>query len=1039
MRFSRETRTLLVLPFFFVLACQTEPRVQPTSEQPAWVTSAGLQARRSAAGAVSNLKMYPGLEATLFASEASEPRIVNPINLDVDERGRVWVIEVLNYREHGRNDSRPEGDRILILEDLDADGVADTSKVYYQGRDIDAALGIAIVGNRVIVTSAPNVLVFTDEDGDDSPDRKEYLFTRSGARQHDHSTHSFVFGPDGKLYWNMGDLGWYIHDKDGKLVIDQAGNSVVARFVGERFPEMRAKESPYQGGMVFRCNLDGSDFEVLGHNFRNNYEVTVDSFGNLWQSDNDEDGNAGCRINYVMEFGDFGYRDSNTGEGWGVPRTGQHEEIPMRHWHQNDPGVVPNLIHTGAGSPTGITVYEGRLLPSVFWDQVIHCDAGPGVVWAATVTKNGAGFQGKTVDLLRQERDRWVRPVDVAVAPDGSLFVTDWYDPVVGWYRQYDVGRGRVFRVAPAGHPYRVAKFDFRTPEGAVEALRNPGYAVRARAWLVLNEMQEKAESALLELFYSENPRHRARALWLLTKISGRGQKYISRAIQDRDEDIRIVGLRAARQLKMDVIPLVRQLVTDPSPQVRRECALALRHSSSPLVPSVWAELAARHDGRDRWYLEELGIAADGRWDACLEVWLERVGEAWQARPGRDIIWRSRARVTPEYLARIISRADVSRKDTKRYLRAFDFQADNREKNDQLRRLVLEGPEGTVEKLAFVASEALFRMKDLDLDSEPSLRQAVDRVLRLLGPGEQFSRLVQRFELREHYPGLMRVAVDNRDNPTGMIAIRTLLNGEENSLIEDFLLGGDVDRAMQTVEMLANSQDGRAHPLLVRVIEGPDQPWPLREHAVRLLAGSRFGLGALLELAKLDRFPEDLLEVAGTSMTRTMNVRLREEAEQFFPVPPLADGKAVPQMTELLVYVGDPERGKEVFEKAECSTCHLIEGTGTEFGPDLSRIGEKLPKAGLYEAILDPSAGIASNYRLFYFTLRDGREVSGFILGETPDKLTLRLEGGVLSEYSSSDLVSRRESSVSAMPSDLQRQISVDELVDLVEYLTTQQ
>ena len=203
LRFSSETRSLLVLPFFFVLACQTGPRVQPTSEQSAWMTSAGLQARRSAAGAVSNLKMYPGLEATLFASE---PRIVNPINLDVDDRGRVWVIEVLNYREHGRNDSRPEGDRILILEDLDADGVADTSKVYCQGRDIDAALGIAIVGN---------------------------------------------------------------------LVIDQAGNSVVARFVGERFPKLRGKESPYQGGMVFRCNLDGSDFEVLGHNFRMGNTLTT--------------------------------------------------------------------------------------------------------------------------------------------------------------------------------------------------------------------------------------------------------------------------------------------------------------------------------------------------------------------------------------------------------------------------------------------------------------------------------------------------------------------------------------------------------------------------------------------------------------------------------------------------------------------------------------------------------------------------------------------------------------------------------------------
>ena len=1032
MKFSKRIRSLFLVPFSFLLACQNESPVQPTWEQPPWVTSAGRETERNADQAVSNLRTYPGLEVTLFASE---PRLVNPTNLDVDERGRVWVIEVLNYRQYSRNGNRPEGDRILILEDVDGDGVADTSKVYYQGRDIDAALGISIVGNRVIVTSAPNVLVFTDEDGDDRPDRKDYLFTKSGSRQHDHSTHSFVFGPDGKLYWNMGDLGWYVHDREGNLVTDQAGHNVVARFAGESYPELRGKESPYQGGMVFRCNLDGSDFEVLGHNFRNNYEVTVDSFGNLWQSDNDEDGNAGCRINYVMEFGDFGYKDSLTGESWGVPRTGQHEEIPKRHWHQNDPGVVPNLIHTGAGSPTGITVYEGRLLPEVFWDQVIHCDAGPGVVWAATVTKSGAGFQGKTVDLFRQESDRWIRPVDVAVAPDGSLFVTDWYDPVVGWYRQYDRGRGRVFRVAPAGHPYRVPKFDFETPEGAVQALRNPGYAVRARAWLVLNAMQEEAEPALLELFRSQNPRHRARALWLLSKISGRGESYVDRATRDRDEDIQIVGIRAARQMKMDVIPLVKQLAGDPSPQVRRECALALRHSRSPLVPAVWAELAAGHEGGDRWYLEALGIAADGRWDACLAAWLEIVGDDWDSRPGKDIIWRSRARVTPEYLTGIIGRSHVNREDTKRYLRAFDFQPDTPEKNDQLRRLVLEGPAGSPEKAAFVASEALFRMKDPEPGWE--VRQAVDRVVRLLGPGEQFARLVQRFALREHYPALMRVAVDNRDNPTGIFAIRTLLSAEENSLIEESLLAVDLDRAMQTIEVLAHSQDGRAYPLLARLIEDPEQPWSLREQAVRFLAGSRFGLGALLELAKSDRFPEDLLEVAGTSMTRTMNVRLREEAEKFFPVPPLADGQGVPQMTELLVYVGDPEGGKKVFEKAECGTCHLIGGTGTQFGPDLSTIGEKLPKAGLYEAILDPSAGIASNYRSFYFTLRDGREVSGFILGETPEKLTLRMEGGVLSEYARSDVIERRESSVSAMPSDLQRQISVDELVDLVEYLAT--
>jgi hypothetical protein len=116
--------------------------------------------------------------------------------------------------------------------------------------------------------------------------------------------------------------------------------------------------------MVFRCELDGSKVELLAWNFRNNWEVAVDSFGRIWQSDNDDDGNKGVRINFVMEFGNYGYKDEMTGAGWQTPRLGMESDIPLRHWHQNDPGVVPNLLQTGAGSPTGMQVYEGDLLPS---------------------------------------------------------------------------------------------------------------------------------------------------------------------------------------------------------------------------------------------------------------------------------------------------------------------------------------------------------------------------------------------------------------------------------------------------------------------------------------------------------------------------------------------------------------------------------------------------------------------------------------------------------------------------------------------------
>lgn len=613
---------------------------------------------RAPENAVSGLDVADGVEATLAASE---PDLLSLTNLDIDHRGRVWVCEVVNYRKH--NGKRPEGDRILILEDTDKDGVMDDVKVFYQGRDVDSAMGICVLGNKVIVSASPNVIVFTDEDGDDVPDHKEMLFTKTGQPQHDHSAHSFIFGPDGKLYWNFGNTGQAVHDKDGNPVVDLAGNSVVDN------------GKPYWGGMPFRCNLDGSDFEVLGHNFRNNYEVTVDSFGTLWQSDNDDDGNRGVRINYVMEFGNYGYKDEITGAGWKSQRTGMHEEIPLRHWHLRDPGVVPNLLQTGAGSPTGIMVYEGRLLPEVFWDQVIHCDAGPNVVRAYPVKNQGAGYSAEIENVVHGARDNWFRPADVCVAPDGSLFVTDWYDPGVGGHNMGDLERGRLFRIAPPETKYEIPEFDFATATGCVEAIKNPNLSVRYLAWTALHEMGEDAEEALLELYASDNPRFRARALWLLGKTKDRGDHYVELSTTDKNPDIRITGIRLARQLGIDPIDLATRLVDDESEQVRRELLIALRSSKSEAMPGLWAKLAAQHDGQDRWYLEALGIGAGLRSDECFSAWLELVGDKWNTPAGRDIIWRSRSKQAPAYIAKLLLDENTPADQHNRLYRAFDFHS----------------------------------------------------------------------------------------------------------------------------------------------------------------------------------------------------------------------------------------------------------------------------------------------------------------------------------------------------------------------------
>jgi hypothetical protein len=232
---------------------------------------------------------------------------------------------------------------------------------------------------------------------------------------------------------------------------------------------------------------------------------------------------------------------------------------------------------------------------------------------------------------------------------------------------------GRIYRVAPKGQKYAVAKPDLGTAQGAVSALQSPNAATRYLAWQALSRMGPKAEGELKQLWGSGDPRMRARALQLLARLPGKTDAYVAAALKDSNPDLRITGLRIAQAEKRDVIPLVQQLVRDPNAQVRRECALALRHSASPEAPALWTQLAQQHDGKDRWYVEALGIGADKQWDAYLAAWLKAAGDQWNSPAGRDIVWRSRAKQSPDLLVKLISDKTTTEADKQRYLRAFDF------------------------------------------------------------------------------------------------------------------------------------------------------------------------------------------------------------------------------------------------------------------------------------------------------------------------------------------------------------------------------
>ncbi|MCY7351557.1 MAG: c-type cytochrome [Cytophagaceae bacterium] len=972
--------------------------------------------KRLPENALKGLTIAPGLEVRTVATE---PMLTNPTNIDVDERGRIWVCEAYNYRPAiNGNPANPKGDRIVILEDTNGDGKADGSKVFYQGPELNAPLGIWVMGNRVIVAQSPYVWLFTDENGDDKADKKEVIFEGVDGEQHDHGMHTFVFGPDGKYYFNFGNAGVQLKDRDGKFVKDQDGRDI--------------NKTNYKQGMVFRCDPDFRNVEVLGQNFRNNYEVAVDSYGTMWQSDNDDDGNKGVRINYVMDYGNYGYTDELTGAGWQANRTNLEAEIPLRHWHLNDPGVVPNLLQTGAGSPTGILVYEGNLLPPVFQNQVIHCDAGPNVVRAYPVQKDGAGYKAEVVNVIKGDKDQWFRPADVCVAPDGSLIVADWYDPGVGGHQAGDQQRGRVYRVAPANTPYTMPKFDYSTPAGAVAALQNSNLSVRHLAWNALSKMGNSAVPELENVWKTaQNPRMRARAFWVLAKMEGRGKTYVDQAIKDPNADLRMAGLRAARQLKLNVADYVRQLANDPDIQVRRECALALRHNPSPEAADLWATLATQHDGRDRWYLEALGIGADGQWDRFFAAYQKKNTNLIQNPGSRDIVWRARTDEAVPMLARLAVEPGVDLKDRLRYFRAFDFNPGPAKSRELLKIM-----EGQAADQTEINRLALRHLDPKAFNDSPTAKKALNELLGKSYGTPEYIELVTRYEVKSENPRLLQMALDKSQDRIGRDASDLLLKQGGSAAAWAVINGKDAKKASDMVGSLRWVGSKDALDILEKVALGANYSTILRRQAAEMIGQSSSGEDLVLNLLRDKKVPPDLIASTVAGVSRAWRKAVRKEAASYLPGANASAGKKMPPMGELLAMNGKPENGMVVF-KQNCAICHQVNGEGMDFGPKLSEIGSKLAKEGQYLAILHPSAGISFGYEGWEIKMKDGSTLTGIISSKTETDIDLKYPGGTSQRIKTSAVKSMKQLTDSMMPAGLQENMGTQEFVDLVEYLAS--
>jgi putative membrane-bound dehydrogenase-like protein len=711
-----------------------------------------------------DLVVAEGLEITLAAES---PLLFNPTAMDVDHRGRLWVTEAVNYRKwNGRNPGRDHelGDRVVVLNDDDGDGIYDRSTVFAQEPRLVAPLGIAVFGNQVVVSCSPDLIVYTDDDGDDVADRSEVLLTGFGGNDHDHGLHSVVAGPDGRWYFAAGNAGPHIvTDRSGWTLRSGSLYTGGGRVPADNKPGLVSDDGRvWVGGLILSVNPDGTDLRVHAHNFRNQYEVALDAFGEMFTEDNDDDGNRGCRTTWVMEGGNYGYFSEDGSRYWSADRR-PGQDTPTAHWHQDDPGVMPAGTINGAGGPTGVAVYEGALMAEWIDGAVLNADAGAGRVYAHRPRAEGAGIVLDPGVLIRARDDedgrgaKWFRPSDVVVATDGSVLVADWYDPGVGGHMARDgQAYGRVLRIAPKGHQVAVPEIDVSTPEGAASALISPAVNVRQLGRLALQRAHDRpspswggrgqpdqACDVAEALLTDDDPRVRALALG----AEWRGHSERSQdGQQDRDERVRVTAMRSAHEAFLDghgapwphrsffqhdpgargdVWAQLGETFDLSDPTVLRELAIGLAEpetrpydgppvaASASTVPlhlapveaarlDLWVELALAADPEDRVLMEALGLAAREREQACFLALASRIGEAparWSPTLSR-FAWRLHPPAARPGLAVRAGLASLPLAERRRMIDALAFCTE-REAAEAMVTLALTGPEDTQDLARF--------------------------------------------------------------------------------------------------------------------------------------------------------------------------------------------------------------------------------------------------------------------------------------------------------------------------------------------------
>jgi quinoprotein glucose dehydrogenase len=1072
--------------------------------------------------AMKRFRIPKGFKVELFAAE---PMLANPVCFTIDEKGRFYVAET--FRLHaGVTDIRGhmswldtelasksveervaymkkfegpkireytnETDRVRLIEDTDGDGKADKATVFSDGYSgIADGIGAGLLARKgdVYFANIPNLWLLRDNNGDGKADVKKSLSYGYGVRVGflGHDLHGLRMGPDGKLYFSIGDRGAHVQLANGKVVEN------------------------LETGAIYRCKQDGSDLEIYASGVRNPQELVFDQYGNLWTGDNNSDGGDPARWVYVVEGGDSGWR-----VGWQFITAPNArgpwlaEKMCYPQFEGQAAFIIPPIALIANG-PSGLAYNPGIGMPDRYKEHFFLCDfrgsTGSGI-HSFAVKPKGAGFE-----MIDRSEFVWdVLVTDGDFGYDGCFYLTDW---VNGWNK---TGKGRIYRVydpeaikSPAVAETKklmAGGFSKRSNEELGQLLANPDMRLRQEAQFALVDREGKAFRILADnAAKNQNQLARLHGIWGMGQIAESGGGSVRMAVKallalldDADAEVRAQAAKVLGQAKAaEAYSSFTKLLRDPQERPRFFAAIGLgRLGKKEAVPAL-LEMLRANDNKDR-YLRHAGVM--GLTGCADPATLQSLAKDSSAG----------VRMAAVIALRRLERPEISTflKDSDPYIVAEAVRAitdqpisvalpqvaallqdpgkietfpagDEKSpgpRNGLIRRVLNANFRvGTKENASALANFAahstaadVLRAEAITSLGEWEKPGGRDHVTGLWRPLPTRDSKIAATALQAHLPALLASTSSSIKVSTTKVAASLGIKGGASGayeLLADAKQPSNV--RVEALRSLSTLKDSRLEDAVKLALRDTDET--LRTEASRIQArlkprdaasqikavlengGVREKQSAFATLAAmpgaaadnilsdwLDKVaarqapPEltlDILDAAAQRQTPTIKTKL----QKYETSRPAEDNL---RAYRECLSGGNAEEGRKIFlERADvsCVRCHKINGEGGEVGPELTGIAKRQNREYILESIIYPNAKIAPGFESVLVTMNNGTAYAGTVKKDDASVLEINSpEDGIL-KLNKAD-IKTRERGLSGMPEELRQIMTKQDIRNLVEFLS---